>query len=324
MKPPVVQPNAADWWHYSTNQWWGCEKVSEACRYCYAESFDRFVGRTLDPAGNLHWGEGVPRLWVDGYADKVRHINAAYAADPSLPRPRVFTNSMSDWLDPAVPARWLWSLVSTIKDCRAIDHLLCTKRPELFRARLEAVRKEVPESRRSMEWWLDGGSPDNVWLGATVESGRHAHRVSRLLDIGAAVHFVSIEPALGRLDPSVLAGVSWVIAGGESGGNARASDPRLFRSVRDWCAESGTAFWFKQWGAWMGGVLDDAAGVIRLQNGDVASFSDFRGSIRDWQEEESGGRLVSVRVGRRYPAAADQVLDSRILRQLPVPRRKAA
>lgn len=39
-----------------------------------------------------------------------------------------------------------------------------------------------------------------------------------------------------------------VIAGGESGPNARPSNPDWFRSLRDQCAATGAAFFFKQWG----------------------------------------------------------------------------
>lgn len=45
-------------------------------------------------------------------------------------------------------------------------------------------------------------------------------------------------------------GLDWVIAGGESGPDARPSHPDWFRALRDQCREAGTAFFFKQWGAW--------------------------------------------------------------------------
>lgn len=42
-----------------------------------------------------------------------------------------------------------------------------------------------------------------------------------------------------------------IIYGGESGPNARSSHPAWPRWVRDQCAVTGTAFYFKQWGEWM-------------------------------------------------------------------------
>jgi len=44
--------------------------------------------------------------------------------------------------------------------------------------------------------------------------------------------------------------LDWIIAGGESGPNARPMHPDWARSIRDQCAAAGTAFFFKQWGAW--------------------------------------------------------------------------
>lgn len=48
----------------------------------------------------------------------------------------------------------------------------------------------------------------------------------------------------------VLVGVDWVIVGGESGQGARPMHPAWVRSLRDQCADTGTAFFFKQWGEW--------------------------------------------------------------------------
>jgi len=59
------------------------------------------------------------------------------------------------------------------------------------------------------------------------------------------------------------AGLSWVIAGGESGPNARPAHPDWFRSLRDQCAAAGVPFLFKQWGEWLpwsqftGAAIDD-------------------------------------------------------------------
>jgi len=128
----------------------------------------------------------------------------------------------------------------------------------------------------------------NVWLGVSIEDQATAdRRIPWLLKTPAAVRFVSYEPALGpvsfdvrwledqcdqcsRTIPRNLAGcynpwtgdddcdgspvgnplIDWVIAGGESGPNARPAHPDWFRSVRDQCAEAGVPFYFKQWGGW--------------------------------------------------------------------------
>lgn len=45
--------------------------------------------------------------------------------------------------------------------------------------------------------------------------------------------------------------IDWIIAGGESGPNARPMHPDWVRGIRDQCIEAGTAFFFKQWGEWL-------------------------------------------------------------------------
>jgi len=69
------------------------------------------------------------------------------------------------------------------------------------------------------------------------------------------VRFLSCEPLLGRVDLCgmvlngvCLDGLSWVIAGGESGPKARPMHPAWVRSLRDQCQSAGVAFHFKQWG----------------------------------------------------------------------------
>lgn len=53
--------------------------------------------------------------------------------------------------------------------------------------------------------------------------------------------------------------IDWVIAGGESGPNARPMHPDWARALRDQCVGSGIPFFFKQWGAWEPDPADGAA-----------------------------------------------------------------
>jgi len=144
----------------------------------------------------------------------------------------------------------------------------------------------------------------NVWLGVSVEDQLRAEeRVPPLMAAPAAVRFVSGEPLLGRLDlrkikvgegdvdqtkphaPGLkkiifnidaLAGVQsfnwprldWVIAGGESGRDARPMHPDWARSLRDQCVAANVPFFFKQWGMWS--PLDRALPVNRGAPGMVA------------------------------------------------------
>ncbi len=126
---------------------------------------------------------------------------------------------------------------------------------------------------------------ENVWLGISAEDQKTwDQRYPILLRIPAALRFASLEPLLNRIDMGLgecpvcggcgeTAGhysmedgmdtcdacggsgrttdtVDWVICGGESGPEARATHPEWVRSIRDQCQDAGVPFFFKQWGEW--------------------------------------------------------------------------
>jgi len=89
----------------------------------------------------------------------------------------------------------------------------------------------------------------NIWIGTSIESMEVAHRADALRAIDAAtVRFISAEPLLGPLDGLGLAGIDWVIGGGESGVGHRPCHPEWARGLRDRCVDAGVAFFWKQWG----------------------------------------------------------------------------
>lgn len=62
------------------------------------------------------------------------------------------------------------------------------------------------------------------------------------------VRVCGCEPLLGPLDSLPLAGISWVIVGGESGPGARPMRRSWVESIRQQCRRQRVAFFFKQWG----------------------------------------------------------------------------
>jgi protein gp37 len=160
---------------------------------------------------------------------------------------RIFVNSMSDLFHDQVPLRFIDQVFDVM--ARADYHIfqVLTKRPD-----------------RLLLWhhspWGTRPIPAHVWLGVSVESMAYAWRVDRLRDVDATVRFVSAEPLLGPLGTLDLRGISWVIAGGESGGSpdralvaAKTAEPTTeglarVRELRDVCRAGRVAFFFKQWG----------------------------------------------------------------------------
>ncbi len=182
------------------------------------------------------WGPGSDRRFFgDEHWDEPLAWNRA--AIRAGVRHRVFCASMADVFedrrDLDAYRERLWRLVEATP---GLDWLLLTKRPEF-------VAGTVP--------W-QGDWPANVWMGTSVEEQRWAEkRLPPLAAIPAAVRFISAEPLLGYLDLRPwMASIDWVIAGGESGGRSRPTDPAWLHHLLGQCRRAEVPFFFKQWGEW--------------------------------------------------------------------------
>jgi protein gp37 len=153
-----------------------------------------------------------------------------------------------------------------------LNWLLLTKRPENIK-KMIPCRTDTSCDGDCADCSLDGSrcrSRKNIWLGCSVENQEYAEkRIPELLKCRdlAPVLFLSCEPLLGGLEIEPFlsldateccpgceeigcncGAIDWVIAGGESGPEARPTDPDWFRSLRDQCQAAGVRFLFKQWG----------------------------------------------------------------------------
>lgn len=212
--------SAIEWTDATWNPVTGCSKVSPGCAHCYAETLALRFGWSPKPwtpdnaAANviLHPERmNLPRRWRTGR--------------------RIFVNSMSDMFHELVPEAYVRDVFEVMASCPQHQFQVLTKRHE----RLAELAPRLP--------W-----PDNVWIGVTIENDRWALRADALRGIPAAVRFISAEPLLGPLPSLDLAGIDWLIAGGESGREHRPPRAEWFRDLRDRCAAEGVAFFFKQWG----------------------------------------------------------------------------
>lgn len=233
----MSENSSIEWTHHTFNPWWGCEKVSPACQHCYAETW---ANRT----GNRIWGKKAPRRF---FGENIwrNPIKWNAKATEEGERKRVFCASMADVFEDRKDLNpWRKKLWNLILETPMLDWLLLTKRPE-------NVEKMVP--------WADDW-PENIWLGTTVENQEYAdQRLPHLLKHKAKVRFLSCEPMLGPVSlkrwvtPNKrkgLHGIDWIIAGGESGAEARPMNPQWVRSIRDQATSAGVPFLFKQWGQW--------------------------------------------------------------------------
>lgn len=98
----------------------------------------------------------------------------------------------------------------------------------------------------------------NVWVGTSIENDQYTWRAGELRRAPAAIRFLSLEPLLGPLPSLDLAGIDWVIVGGESGPDLRPLDLGWVRDLRDRCVSMQIPLFFKQ----IGGLTPKAGGRL--------------------------------------------------------------
>lgn len=236
----MAENSSIAWTDHTFNPWQGCMKVSPGCAHCYAES----LTRRFHPNDRL-WGPNSQRkIASESYWQQPIKWNRD--ALKTGTRARVFVASMSDVFEdhPAVTAA-RGRLFEVIDQCTMLDWLLLTKRPE-------NIDTLAPYGGALKPW------PRNVWLGTSAETQEWADkRIPVLLDVPAAVRFVSYEPALGPIHwREEWTDLDWVIVGAESGAKRRPFDMAWALETRDWCLANGVAFFFKQNSASTPGAAD--------------------------------------------------------------------
>ncbi len=226
----MAQRSAIEWTESTWNPVTGCSKVSPGCKRCYAER----MAKRLAAMGQRRYRKGFKvTLQPDIVKLPLRW------REPRI----VFVNSMSDLFHEEIPDTFIWRVFETMYGAHWHTFQILTKRSQ----RLAELAPFLP--------W-----PRNVWMGVSVESPRYVGRIADLLTVPSVVRFLSLEPLLAPMPGLPLAGMDWVIVGGESGPGSRRMDPVWVRQIRDRCLEHEVPFFFKQWGgAWKkraGRVLD--------------------------------------------------------------------
>ena len=266
-------PTKIEWTQETWNPVTGCTPVSEGCDHCYAAR----MSKRLQAMGKAKYRNGF----------KVTTHPESLAEPLRWRKPRmVFACSMSDLFHEAVPFDFIAAVYGVAAACPQHTIQILTKRlgraaefyewldarasggSQIARCWAYAIRYEVPDFDvwpGSRQWPLP-----NVWLGVTAENQQRAdERIPILLQIPAAVRFVSIEPMLGAMQldgwfehfthersntlhsksgvgPWEYPWLDWVICGGESGPGARPMKPDWARSLRDQCKSAGVPFFMKQ------------------------------------------------------------------------------
>ncbi|MEM8524845.1 MAG: phage Gp37/Gp68 family protein [Bacteroidota bacterium] len=210
--------SSIEWTEMTWNPTTGCSKVSQGCKYCYAE----IMSKRLQAMG------------IEKYKDnfKVRTHPDALKVPYTWKKPKiVFVNSMSDLFHEEVPLSFIKDVFEVMRDNPQHVFQVLTKRSK----RLRKLNSELKWSH-------------NIWMGVSVEDQKVENRIDHLRNTNANVKFLSLEPLLSSLPNLNLNCIDWVIVGGESGRNPRKMEVDWVLDIQEQCEKSDVAFFFKQWG----------------------------------------------------------------------------
>ncbi|GGM26711.1 hypothetical protein GCM10011608_09430 [Micromonospora sonchi] len=257
----------------------GCDKISAGCDNCYALG----MARRLKAMGQAKYqNDGHPVTSGPGFALTVHPDELGTPLSWRKPR-TVFVNSMSDLFHARVPRDFLAQVFAVMAATPQHVFQILTKRPERMARILTdlcgcgAGHRPGVHFKSAMEWattpyapaYVPGLSRDmgrlpqlctdemlplpNAWLGTSVESDEHVRRADALRDTPAAVRFISAEPLLGPLPSLDLAGIDWLIIGGESGPGSRPMEIGWVEDLIGKARAADTAVFVKQLGkVWAG------------------------------------------------------------------------
>ncbi len=232
-----MNETAIEWTNVTWNPNSGCVKIAPECKYCYADTLAEHKRGT--------------KAFPNGFDLTLREHKLREPFRLKVPS-FIFVNSMSDLFWEAIPDDFRDRVVDVIEATPRHQYQVLTKRP----------LKLLEYSRRRK-------LPPNFWAGVSIGTRKNVVFADILREVNATVRFISAEPILEPLDTLNLAGIHWLISGGESGihlynpavreqralvdyENKRWT-PRLSRipwvqDLRDRAIEGGVAFFHKQWG----------------------------------------------------------------------------
>ena len=236
------------YWNKAYNPVTGCTPVSEACENCYARDIVRRFPEIHGVTGDGIWDDCdvVPFDHIQFHPERL---------DAPLhwkkPR-RVFVGNITDLFHENVSDEWKELVYRVVTQCSQHQFLFLTKRPENIGTYFLGDNPELKVTIR------------NAWLGVTVEHQKYDHRVEKLLQIPAAVRWVSAEPLLGPLDirQFLQCGdpkINWVVIGCESGPKRRRMKIEWAIDLVNQCLDAGVKVFCKQ-------IHDEYGRVIHNSN----------------------------------------------------------
>lgn len=225
----------------------GCTKVSAGCQNCYAEKMAKrlaYMGQ-VKYGKVLEYNEEKEKYW-GGWNGQTYCDESALETPLKRKKPTMyFVCSMGDIFHESVSYEFFTKVWCIIKKCPQHTFQILTKRPEQMKYFCNGLYEHCKEI------------PTNIWLGVTAENQEMADkRIPILLQIPAAVRFVSVEPMLSGIwfdspeQYKMLRGLDWMIVGAESGPKARYCPVENIRGVVEQCKAAGVSVFVKQIHMW--------------------------------------------------------------------------
>ena len=203
-----------------------CTKVSDGCKNCYAESM------------NVLWGGTEYKKGLNSIVVNEKKLNEPIR----IKRKRVvFVCSMTDLFHEDVTDKMLDRIFDVMRN-KAKHHVY-----QLLTKRIERARQYINDKH---------SDSTNLIVGTTVENQDTIYRIEHLANINTQldIRFLSLEPLLSSIDmqitPFQAKKITQVIAGGESGVNARNSQIPWFFGVIKQCREHDILVFVKQMGSY--------------------------------------------------------------------------
>lgn len=242
LKPKPERMARGLWWDRAWTLVDGCTQVSEACDHCWAlreaARFARHPNKKISERYEkltMTGADGEP-IWLC----MARQREEALDLPLRVKQPAVFA-VWNDLFHEDVQDYFIDRAMRIMSFCERHQFMVCTKR--IKRAREYFTKK----------WPI---APANMWLGTTVESGKHIGRIRSLCATPAAKRFVSAGPLLGpwSLKKALAqtrgldarAPIDLLIVECESGLGARETKWEWVWALHKECEALGVAFFLKQ------------------------------------------------------------------------------
>jgi protein gp37 len=252
---------------------WHCVMPSRGCLNCYSH------------LSNRRFGTGLP--YNKRSEDEIEIFFDPRSMEAILrlreKGQKFFICDMTDMFADFVLDEWLDQLFAYMYLAGDQVFQTLTKRPERMLSYIQD-----PASLSAVIWAMDAilagrqcpvdllqevWPPKNWWAGVSVEDQQWAdERIPILVQVPAAVRFLSVEPLLEDIMFRTLDGIDWAIIGGESGSKnkVRQCDPDWIASIMEQCRLAGVPVFVKQFGSRPYKVR-----LVDKKGGDPAEWPDY-------------------------------------------------